>query len=96
MDYCRNFSNPMAARLFGWKHKSKLPEDRQLDSHPARYCRHPNRSEPVGDHLDPRFVKNSRGGQMTASACEIQERRFPMIYTIVVILIVLFLIGYLR
>lgn len=64
MDYRCNSSNPVAPRLFGWKHKSKLPENRQLDSHSACYCRHPNRSERVGDHLDPRCVENRRGGQI--------------------------------
>ena len=61
VDYHCNSSNPVAARLFGWEHKSKLPENRQLDSYSARYCPHPNRSERVGDHLNPRFVENRRG-----------------------------------
>ena len=63
MDYHCNSSNPVAARLFGWKHKSKLSENRQLDSHSACYCSHPNRSERVGHHLDPGFVENRRGSQ---------------------------------
>jgi hypothetical protein len=53
VDYHCNSSNPVAARLFGWEHKSKLPENRQLDSHSDRYCPHPHRSERDGDHLNP-------------------------------------------
>ena len=67
----------MAVGLFGGEHQSKLPEDRQLDPYPDRYCRHPRYSEPVGDHIDPCFVEDSRGGRKAAPTCEIQERRFP-------------------
>jgi hypothetical protein len=64
VDYHCNSGNLMAARLFGWEHKSKLPENRQLDSHSARCCPHPHRSERAACHLDPRFVENRRGGQI--------------------------------
>ena len=68
VDYHCNSGHPVAARLFGWKHKSKLPEDRQLDSHPARYCRHPNRSEPVGDHLDLCLLKIEEAAKQVVSS----------------------------
>ena len=60
MDYRRDSNNPVVAWLFGWEHKSKFPENRQLDPHSACYCRDPHRSEPVGDHLTPLFVENKR------------------------------------
>ena len=70
VDYHCNSGNPVAARLFGWKHKSKVPENRQLDSHSHRYCHHPNRSERVGDHLDSRFVeKQKRRPILAVSSC---------------------------
>jgi hypothetical protein len=62
VDYRCNSSHPVAARLFRWKHKSKFPEDRQLDSHAARHCHRPDRSERVGSHLGLRQVENRRGG----------------------------------
>ena len=63
MDYHRNFSNPMAARLFRWKHKPKFPENRRLDPRSDRYCRHTHHIARVGDRVGPRFVKNKKGGQ---------------------------------
>ena len=63
MDHYRNSGHPVAARLFRWKHNSKLPAHRQLDSRSDRYRRHTRRFEPVKDHIDPRFVENRRGGQ---------------------------------
>jgi len=67
VDYRCNSSNPVATRLFGWKHKPKLPENRQLDSHSARYCPHPNRSERVGDYLDWCFVERGEAAYLAAS-----------------------------
>jgi hypothetical protein len=32
VDHHHNSGNPVAARLFRWKHKFKIPENRQLDS----------------------------------------------------------------
>ena len=63
MDYRRNSRNPVAARLLGWKHKPKLPENRQLDPCFDRYCRHPHHFETVGDRLvlDPRFASKQEG-----------------------------------
>ena len=68
MDYHCNSNNPVAARLFGWKHKSKLPEDRQLDSHPARYCHNLGHSEPVRDHLDLRLLKIEEAARQAVSS----------------------------
>src|SRR5512147_1610927 len=67
VDYHCNSSNPVAARLFGWEHKSKLPENRQLDPYSARYCPHPNRSKRAGDHLVLRFFENRRGSLSAVS-----------------------------
>ena len=47
MDYCRNSSNIMAARVIRWENKSKTPKHRQLDSYSDRYRRHPHHIEPA-------------------------------------------------
>jgi len=62
VDYHRNSVNSMVARLFRWKYKSKFPENRQLDPYSARYCRHPDRSEVVGDRLNRQVFEIRRGG----------------------------------
>ena len=40
MDYHRNSSNIVAARLFWWEHKPKTPAHRQLDPYVDRYRHH--------------------------------------------------------
>jgi hypothetical protein len=46
VDYRRNSSNSVAARLFRTEHKYALPAHRQLDSYPDRYRGHSNHLEP--------------------------------------------------
>ena len=65
MDYHCNSINPVAVRLFRSEHQPKLPANRQLDSHSARYCRYPNCFEAVGGRVDPLFVENRRGCQIS-------------------------------
>ena len=47
MDYRRNSSHPVAARLFRSEHQSKVPTNRRLDSHSDRYRRHTRHIEPT-------------------------------------------------
>jgi hypothetical protein len=68
VDYHRNSNNPVAAWLFRWQHQSKFPENRQLDSHPARYCHNPSHSEPVRDHLDLRLLKIEEAARQAVSS----------------------------
>ncbi len=46
VDYRRDSSNTVAARLFRSEHKPKLPANRQLDPYPDRYRRHTRHIEP--------------------------------------------------
>ena len=52
VDYHRNSSNPVAARLFRSEHKSRLPSNRRLDSHSDRDRRHPYHIAPAGDNVN--------------------------------------------
>ena len=45
----------MAARLFRPEDQPKLPADRRMDPHSARYCGHPGDLEPLARHLVPCF-----------------------------------------
>jgi len=40
MDYYRDSSNPVAARLFWFERKFKIPKNRQLDPYSDRYRHH--------------------------------------------------------
>jgi hypothetical protein len=51
VDYRRDSGNLVAARLFRSEYKSKLSEDRQLDSYAARNCCHTRRIEPPWSDL---------------------------------------------
>ena len=69
----------------------------QFRSHLARHRGHPPYFESVGDRVDPYSVENERGGpDRLTSPHNNTERKKPMLYTVVIVLIVLFLIGYLR
>jgi len=46
VDYHRNSSNPMAARLFRSEYKSRLSANGRMDPYSARYCRHPRHIAP--------------------------------------------------
>lgn len=61
MDYHRNSSSAVVARLFWSEHKPELPENRQLDPSFDRYRCHSRRFEPVGDRVNPRYVENMKG-----------------------------------
>jgi hypothetical protein len=63
VDCHRNSVNPVAARLSRWKHKPKLPENRQLDSYFDRNRCDPHHFARVGNHITSCFVENNRGGQ---------------------------------
>jgi hypothetical protein len=58
VDYHRDSGNSVAARFFRSEYKSKLSEDRQLDSYPARNCCHTRRIEPPWSdiNLEPGVV----------------------------------------
>jgi hypothetical protein len=46
----------VVARLFGWKHKPKFPENRQLDPCPDRHRRHTRHIAPPWNSINiPRF-----------------------------------------
>lgn len=47
MDYHRDFSNTVAARLFWLEHKSKISSYRRLDSLTDRYRRHTHHTVPA-------------------------------------------------
>jgi hypothetical protein len=61
VDNHRNFGSAVVARLFRSEHKPELPANRQLDPYFDRYRCHTRRFEPVGDHVNPRFVENMKG-----------------------------------
>ena len=46
VDYHRNSSHPVVARLFRSEHKPGFPANRQLDSHSDRDRRHPRHIAP--------------------------------------------------
>ena len=73
MDYRRNSTNPVAARLFRREHKSKLPENRQLDPYFGRRRGHPRYFEVVGDRVNPRSIENGSGSPPLPF--ETQEKR---------------------
>jgi hypothetical protein len=56
----RNSNHPMVARLFGFEHKSKFPENRRMDPYSGCSCRNPHHSKSVGDHLDSHLFENKR------------------------------------
>ncbi len=59
VDYHRNSSNPVAARLFRSEHKSRLPANRRLDSHSDRYRSHPHHITPAGYNVNiSRLLEN--------------------------------------
>jgi len=62
VDYHRNSSNTVAARLFRSEHKSKVPAHRQLDPRSDRYRRHNHHSAPPWD-----CVNLSRFDDLTGS-----------------------------
>ena len=53
MDYHHNSSSTVAARLFRSERKSKVTENRQLDSHSARYRHHPRHIEAPWGSVNP-------------------------------------------
>jgi hypothetical protein len=52
VDYHCGSSNPVAARLFRPEHQSKIPANRQLDSHAARNRGNTRRIEPPWGNLN--------------------------------------------
>ncbi len=52
MDYHRNSSYPVAARLFRAEHKSRVPANRRLDPHSDRDRRHPRHIAPPRDNVN--------------------------------------------
>jgi len=65
VDHHRDSSNPVAARLFRSERKSKVPENRQLDSRSHRHSHHtPHITAPWGGQslAQPARASASRAG----------------------------------
>jgi hypothetical protein len=96
VDHHRDPGHPVAARLLRPKHQPELPANGQLDPYFDRDCRHPRHIARAGDRLAPRFIRVQKGQPPGRLFTHNTRKEIPMIYTIVVVLIVLFVIGYLR
>ena len=73
VDYHRNSSNPVAARLFRRKYQSQVPEDRRLDSYTDRYCPHPHCFASVGDRVSLYFVEIKKVAKDHSCICNTRK-----------------------
>jgi len=91
VDHHRNSTRTMADRKLRPESSLQRSAHWKRDPYPACHRSHPHCFAPVGDHL--RIQAQSLRLQLTLIG---EERSFQMLYTIIIVLIVLFLIGYLR
>ena len=71
MDYYRDSSNPVAARLFWFERKFKIPKNRQLDPYSDRYCRDTDHIALARDvvNLSVSTIKPGLSKLMNSSSC---------------------------
>jgi len=71
VDYHRDSSNSVATRFFRSEHKSKVPANRQLDSHSDRYRRHTCHIEPAWGDINS---SRTRSAPLFHSASSLSKR----------------------